>query len=155
MKANLRVSSALLILVLLLSTSLPVAAKSNSAAVFSAIEFVANIETVGVAVSGTSLPSTAQLFYRLSGESGWRAGHAMTRINDGRLIGSLFNLLPATSYEVRVFDGLSEIVGSVSTQAEQLSFTPSVILNVDDNAAPGGDGSVAAPFPAFVAPRFS
>jgi len=68
------------------------------------------------------------------------------RIKDGRLIGSLFNLLPATSYEIFVFDGTSQIKGSVSTQPNQLSFTPTKTLYVDDNAPPGGDGSVILPF---------
>ncbi len=146
MKAMFRAFFALMLAFALSSASLPVTAKSNAAAVFTALDFVANIETVGVAVSGTGLPSTAELFYRPSGETVWRSGHPLTRIGDGRLIGSLFNLLPATSYDVRVFDGLSEIVGSVSTQPDQLSFAPSVILNVDDDALPGGDGSTAAPF---------
>ena len=152
MKVICRVSSALVIIfVLLLSTSLPAAAESsslveNSAAVFTGINFVSNIETIGIAVSGTGLPPTAELSYRRSGESVWRSGHRLMRIDDGRLIGSLFNLSPSTSYEVRVFDGVSEITGSISTQPDQLSFAPSVILHVNDDAPPGGDGSAAGPF---------
>jgi hypothetical protein len=153
MRVICRASSALvMIFVLLLSTSLPAAAQSNSlvensAAVFTGINFVSNIETIGVAVSGAGLPSTAALSYRQSGESLWHTGHPLMRIDDGRLIGSLFNLLPSTSYDVRVFDGSSEITGSVMTQPDQLSFTPSVILHVNDDAPPGGNGSAAAPFP--------
>ncbi len=152
MKVNYRVFCALVtIFVLLSSTCVPAVAKSNSpagnnSAVLTAIDFVANIETIGVAVSGTTLSPTAELSYRQSGESVWHAGHRLMRIDDGRLIGSLFNLSPATSYDVKVSDGTSEINGSVSTQPDQLSFTPSTILNVDNDALPGGDGSVAAPF---------
>ena len=152
MRVNRRISSALvMIFVLLLSTSLPVAAKSssfirNNTVVFTAINFVSNIETIGVAVSGTGLPPTTQLSYRQSGEPLWHPGHPLVRIDDGRLIGSLFNLLPATSYEIKVGDDSSEINASASTQTDELSFTPSVILNVDDNALPGGDGSATAPF---------
>src|SRR5215211_8222511 len=133
-------SSALVIVsILLLSTSLPTAAESKSLmehsnAVFTTINFVSNIETIGVAVSGTGLPSTAQLSYRRSGEALWHSGHGLVRIDDGRLIGSLFNLSPATSYEIKVSDGSSEINGSASTQPDQLSFTPSVILHVNDDA---------------------
>jgi hypothetical protein len=68
------------------------------------------------------------------------------RIKDGRLIGSLFNLLPATTYEIFAFDGTSQIQGAVSTQPDQLVFTPTTTLYVDDDAPPGGDGSVLLPF---------
>jgi hypothetical protein len=152
MRVNRSVSSAFaMIFVLLLSTSQPVAAKpsrliQNNMAVFTAIDFVPNIETIGVAVSGTGLPPTAQLFYRQSNESVWHAGHSLVRIDDGRLIGSLFNLSPATIYDIKVTDISSEINGSATTKPDELSFTPSVILNVDDSALPGGDGSAAAPF---------
>ncbi len=152
MRVICRVSSTLgMIFLLLLSTSLPSAAGSNSlaansAAVFTGINFVSNIETIGVAVSGTGLPPTVELSYRQSSESLWRSGHRLIRIDDGRLIGSLFNLSPSTSYDVRVFDGSSEIIGSINTQPDQLSFTPVVILHVNDDALPGGDGSAAAPF---------
>ena len=152
MRVHRRIFSALImIFVLLLSTSLPVSAKSNSlqensTTAFTGIEFVSNIETIGVAVSGAGLPPTAELSYRQSGEPVWHAGHKLMRIEDGRLLGSLFNLSPATTYDVRVFNGASEINGSVSTQPDGLSFTASLILHVDDNALPGGNGSTAAPF---------
>ena len=152
MRGNPHNSSALaMVFVLLLSTSLPAAAESKSLmeysnAVFTTIDFVSNIETIGVAVSGTELPSTAQLSYRRSDEALWHSGHTLMRIDDGRLIGSLFNLSPATSYDIKVSDVSFEINGSVRTQPDQLSFTPSVILHVNDDALPGGDGSTSAPF---------
>ena len=128
MRSNLHISFALLLVfVLLLSTSLPAAAGSTSFmdysnVAFTTINFVSNIETIGVAVSGIGLPSTAQLSYRRSGEALWHSGHGLVRIDDGRLIGSLFNLSPATSYDIKVSDGSSEIIGSASTQPDQLSF---------------------------------
>jgi len=151
MKVNGRISLVfLVVLVLLLSTSLPVtAAESNLlgySGVFTSINFVPNIETIGVAVSGAGLPSTAGLSYRRTGEIAWQPGHPLMRVDDGRLIGSLFNLSPATSYDIKVSDGLSEIIGSVSTQPDQLAFTPSTILHVNDDAPAGGNGSAAAPF---------
>lgn len=146
MKSVLRAPLTLAIIFITLFTPVPVRAKSNAAAVFNSIEFVANIETIGVAVRGTGLPATAELFYRQSGETEWRTGHPLVRIKDGRLIGSLFSLLPATAYEVMAFDGTSQISGSVTTQPTQLSFTPTKTLYVDDNAPSGGDGSVIAPF---------
>jgi hypothetical protein len=152
MRCNPHVSFALaMVFVLLLSTSLPAAAESKSLmessnAVFTSIDFVSNIETIGVAISGTGLPLTAQLSYRPSGEALWHSGHVLMRIDDGRLIGSLFNLAPATSYDIKVSDGSSEVNGSVPTQSDQLSFIPSVVLHVNDDALPGGDGSPTAPF---------
>ena len=113
---------------------------------FSQISFVANIETAGVTVSGAGLPASAQMAYRRVGETNWQTGHNLVRIKDGRLVGSLFNLAPASSYEVKVTDGTGEIVGSFTTQADELLFTPTNIIYVNDDAAPGGDGSFAAPF---------
>jgi len=105
-----------------------------------------NIETVGVALSGTNLPVRAGLMYRQSGETDWRSGHLLVRIDDGRLIGSLFGLSPATSYDVKALIGSAEITGSVTTQPDELQFTPTTILHVNDDAPAGGDGSAAAPF---------
>lgn len=150
MSVNRRVSSGLVMILILLQAmvvpTVPVKSLTNGTAAFTAISFVPNIETIGIAVSGTGLPQTADLFYRQSGQSVWYTGHPLVRIDDGRLIGSLFNLSAATSYDVRVAIGSSEITGSVSTQPDQLSFIPSVILHVNDDALPGGDGSAAAPF---------
>ena len=151
MSMNRRIFSGLVIaFVLLPFPALPVASASSltqsSAVVFTAINFVPNIETIGVAVSGTGLPQTAELSYRLSGETAWHPGHRLVLIPDGRLIGSLFNLSAATYYDVKVTAGASEITGSVSTQLDQFPFTPSVILYVDDNAPPGGNGAPGAPY---------
>ena len=110
------------------------------------ISFVPNIETAGVVVSGTGLPTTAQLFYRRAGDVNWQPGHALLRIKDGRLIGSLFNLAASTSYEVRVSDGVTEVSGSFTTQADELFFAPTNIIYVNASAQAGGDGSASAPF---------
>ena len=93
----------------------------------SQLSFYPNIETVGVVLSGPVLPKTAQLMYRQSGQTDWREGHPLFCIDDGRLVGSLFWLSAATSYEVKVLSGATEISGSVTTQPNELSFTPSTI----------------------------
>lgn len=124
-------------------------AKRTGIADSSQLKFYPNIETIGITVSGDNLPARAQLMYRQSGETSWRPGHPLVRIDDGRLVGSLFGLLPATSYEIKVLDGVAEMSGSVTTQPDELLFTPSLILHVNDDAPPGGDGSVAAPFQAI------
>jgi len=146
LKSVSRFLRALIAVFILLTASVPVRVQAQGTSVFTSIEFVANIETVGIAVSGTGLPETAELFYRKLGETEWRNGHPLMRIKDGRLIGSLFHLLPETTYEVFAFDGTSQINGSVTTQPEQLSFTPAEILYVDDDAALDGDGSIVRPF---------
>src|SRR5215217_2927916 len=86
LKSVLRLFLTLAITFILLFITVPVRAKSNASAVFNSIQFVANLETIGVAVSGTGLPATAELFYRQSGETEWRRGHPLMRIKDGRLI---------------------------------------------------------------------
>jgi hypothetical protein len=115
-------------------------------AVFSKMDLYANIETIGVVVSGTGLPKTAKLFYRKDGETDWQSGHLLMQIDKGRLIGSLFGLSPATTYNIKVLDGATEISGSVTTQPDELQFTPKAVLFVDDDAASGGDGSKSKPF---------
>ena len=67
---------------------------SVSSAVFTQLDFYANIETIGVVVSGVSLPQRAELKYRQSGEAIWQSGHSLIRVDDGRLVGSLFGLSP-------------------------------------------------------------
>ncbi len=115
-------------------------------AAFSKMDLVANIETVGVVVSGVNLPKTAELMVRQEGETVWHSGHPLMRIDNTRLAGSLFGLSPATTYNIKVLDGTTEISASITTQADELQFTPSTILYVDDDALPGGDGSKSKPF---------
>ena len=110
------------------------------------LNFYPNIETIGLTLSGAALPKTAQLMYRQSGEANWHEGHPLFRIDDGRLVGSLFRLSSATSYDVKVVNGSIEISGSVKTQPDRLEFTPSTIWHVNASAPAGGDGAVNAPF---------
>jgi hypothetical protein len=131
-----------------LSHRIPVSTRPNriSADAISPLSFYPNIETIGVTLSGDNLPQRAELMYRQSGEITWKSGHPLVRIDDGRLVGSLFGLSPATAYEVKVFDGSADVVGSITTQPDEFQFIPSAILHVNDDALPGGDGSVTAPF---------
>ncbi len=110
------------------------------------IEFVANIETAGVYVSGENLPKNASLLYWSSADADWREGHPMIQIDDGRLVGSLFGLRESTKYFVKVTSESSEISGIVITQPEALTFAPQMIIHVNASAPAGGDGSEAAPF---------
>jgi len=76
----------------------------------------------------------------------WKNAHPLLKINDGRLVGSLFGLSPSTTYFIQVSDGINAISGSTTTQPDSLQFTPSAILYVNAKAAAGGNGSAAAPF---------
>ena len=122
------------------------AAPAYSSAAFTQINLYANIETIGVAVSGSNLPKVAELLIRRSGEANWHSGHPLMLIDDGRLVGSAFELSPATSYDIKVLDGATAIIGTVTTQPDQLPFTPALSLYVNASAPLGGNGSAAAPF---------
>ena len=113
---------------------------------FSQMTLYPNIETMGVVVTGVNLPNTASLMYRQSSETAWHTGHPLVRVMDGRLVGSMFGLSPATTYNVQVLNGSMTISGSSTTQVDQLQFTPSHVLYANVNAAPGGDGSSTAPY---------
>ncbi len=106
----------------------------------------ANIETVGVVVNGVDLPQTAELLYRQSGQEDWHTGHPLMRIETGALVGSLFDLFPATTYEVKVRSGANELSASTVTQPLDLQFIPSKILHVNSTALQSGDGSATKPF---------
>ena len=118
----------------------------NDRATFTRLDLYPNIETIGVVVTGVNLPKKADLMYRQSSQTIWHAGHPLVRIDDGRLVGSLFGLSPASSYDIKVLDGTTEITGSITTQPDELQFTPSSVLHVNNAAPSGGDGSAAAPF---------
>ena len=123
---------------------MPVHAETQT--IFTNLDLHANIETVGVIVSGQNLPSSAELMYRQGNDSEWKRGHPLMNIEGKHLVGSLFDLTESTTYEVKVTDGVNEITGSITTQPNQLQFTPTRVLYVDAGAAPGGDGSATAPF---------
>lgn len=110
------------------------------------LDLYANIETIGVVVSGVDLPETAELLVRKSGDVNWLAGHPLVRIDTGNLVGSLFGLSAETSYEVKVLAGANEISATTTTQPDELQFTPSAILHVNASGQADGDGSFTAPF---------
>ena len=132
------------------TASVPTAESTLTAAsgafAFAELSVVSNIETAGIYISGENLPENADLLYRSSAEANWRRGHPMIQIDDGRLVGSLFGLSASTRYFVKVMNSASEISGVVTTQPDELTFTPQTIIHVDDDALIGGDGSAAAPY---------
>ena len=124
----------------------PSGTQKNNKVIFTHLDLYPNIETIGVVVSGIDLPEKADLVYRKDNEKVWHTGYPLMRIDDGRLVGSLFELSPETTYTIKVLSGATEISFSISTQPENLEFTPLAILHVDTNASPGGDGSISTPF---------
>ncbi|MCG2785416.1 MAG: right-handed parallel beta-helix repeat-containing protein [Anaerolineae bacterium] len=119
---------------------------SANATTFNTLNLYPNIETAGIVVSGVNLPGGAQMSYRCGAEGPWLPGHPLMRINDGRLVGSLFGLSPSTDYEIKVTSGVNEISGATRTQPEELVFAPLATLHVNSNAPVGGNGSESAPF---------
>ncbi len=129
------------------TTSAAPAARYASAAAFAQLDLTPNIETIGVVVSGASLPATAQLLFRQSSDPTWHPAHPLMLISDGRLVGSLFGLIPATAYNIKVTDGTTEITGSTTTQPDATSVHAPADYSCEVPAQPpGGDGSAAAPF---------
>src|SRR5260221_7512867 len=120
------ITALIMMTILLSNTGLSARAASNVTAVrsvnfvFTQLNLFPNIETAGVVVSGVNLPKTAQMMYRQSGESAWHTGHPLVRIDDGRLVGSLFGLSALTSYDLRVLDGATEIDDSTTTQTNDI-----------------------------------
>ena len=57
------------VLAVFAGTLFPARSQAKHAAVFAQINLYANIETIGVYVSGSGLPGNAQLFYRQAGAS--------------------------------------------------------------------------------------
>src|SRR6476619_998294 len=78
--------------------------QNQTGAIENQLNLYPNIETMGVVLNGTALPKTAQLMYRQTGETVWQTGHPLVRIDDGRLVGSLFGLAGATAYDVKVIN---------------------------------------------------
>ncbi len=113
---------------------------------FNNIDLTANIETIGVIVDGISLPNSANLSYRISGETSWHNGHELTLIDGNKLAGSLFNLQANTIYEIKVQDMTDQIIGSTTTQPEQLSFSPLQTIYVNAGATSGGNGMINSPY---------
>jgi hypothetical protein len=93
----------LTILSLVLSWSHPRPARAAAS-----IELYGTIKSMGVIVniSPEDDPNgnmTATLNYRLSGDSPYRLGYPLTRVEPTRFVGSLFWLEPGTSYDVHVY----------------------------------------------------
>jgi hypothetical protein len=148
LKALIRQSIGVLILASVLANGAfsPVLAITTGVSTFSKLTLYANIETIGIVVSGSVLPKTATVLYRQDNDAEWHTGHPLVRNDAGQLVGSLFGLSPSITYSVKVNDGSSEIAGSAMTQPNELPFVPSIVLHVDDNAPAGGNGSNASPF---------
>lgn len=121
--------------------------ESRVHAAFSQLSIYANIQTIGLVISGISLPTEATLEYRQAGDEGaWKTGHPLTLIDDGRLVGTIFDLHPATIYDVKISYGTDIITGITTTQVDKLLFIPSNTVHVAATAPSGGDGTAIAPF---------
>lgn len=137
----------ILILAALALAVVAFAEPAGQAAVFTDIELIPNIETIGIVVHGTNLPENAWLWSRKNGNSTQWPGHPLVRIDNSCLAGSLFEHEPGTLYEVIVSDGAGATISAfVTTQPEDFGYQPDATFYVDDDALPGGNGTYDAPF---------
>jgi hypothetical protein len=88
-KKNIHISFVLAMVFMLLATTKTPAVIASSDAVsinnvvtFTKLDLYANIETMGIAVSGVNLPKTAQLMYRKNGDTTWCSGHYLVLMMD-------------------------------------------------------------------------
>ena len=121
------------------------------AATTGAIDLHANVETLGVLLSGAGGAEVAEVYYRRPGAASWWRGHDAVRLPDGRLASSLFFLAPATTYEVMMRAGSVVACGAATTQPLVPEHETTATVHVDAAAAEGGDGSAARPFRAIAA----
>lgn len=131
-----------------------VAVAQTSAALVS-VESYGNFHAGGViaTISGDSDgDASASLEYRREGEPAFRIGHPLVRVTPTRLVGSLFWLAPASSYELRITlsdpDGVSGPpmqTAALDTEGEALPEPSLLTLYV----APGGDDGNAGTDPAL------
>jgi hypothetical protein len=109
------------------------------------IDVVANVHTAGIAISGVA-GTSATVYYRREGETGWWRAVPAIALPDGRLATSAFELSPDTAYELRAEIGSAIACGTFRTQPVDPPRTMARVLWVDAAAAAGGDGSIDAPF---------
>lgn len=94
-----------------------------------------------------NLNATATLEWKGPGDSGFRAGHPLVRIDATHFVGSLFWLQPGASYDVRVTltdaEGVtgSPMTQNFATRAEAAAFVPSRTLYVAPNGSDGNGGT--------------
>lgn len=126
------------------------AVHAQNAATWSTLDTYGNLETAGVTATITGdadRDATATLEWRRTGEPAFRAAHPLVRVDATHLVGSLFNLAPATAYEVRVTladpDGVSGNAvrtAAVSTRADTLVEPTLRTLYVSPSGANGNNG---------------
>lgn len=95
--------------------------------------------------------ANATLEWRAQGDSAYRAGHPLIRVDATHFVGSLFWLDPGATYDVRVSVADADGVGATSTRAttfatraEATAFVPSRTLYVSPSGSDSHDGSSPA-----------
>lgn len=121
---------------------------------FAQLDAYGTLQAGGVvaSVSGdANRNASARLEWRAQGESSFRAGHPLARVDATHFVGSLFRLAPGRSYEVRVTladpDGAGATptrTSSFATRAEAGVFAPSRTLYVAPDGSDANDGGSPA-----------
>lgn len=126
--------------------------------VLESVTVKATFECVGVRVAyrgDDNRNGSVAIRYRQKGSFDWRTGHPLIRIQGHRFVTSLFWLAEDTPYEIELeaADPEGTSIGfrqplEVTTRSSRFPALGRELW-VDAAAAPGGDGTAAAPFPSI------
>ncbi len=136
---------------LLLSAFAASSLHAQDAAMLTAVDTYGTFESGGIVaeISGDANDNAqATLEWQGPGETDFRAAHPLVRVDATHFVGSLFWLQPGETYSVRVT--LSDVDGvtgapsateSLTTRAENPTFTPTRTLYVAPNGSDGSAGT--------------
>jgi hypothetical protein len=110
-----------------------------------ALDLHANVTTIGIVMTPSAAASSATVYYREQGAATWWRAVDAVALPDGRVATSAFDLVPSTTYEVRV-ETSTIACGTIQTLPVDPARTIDRTLYVDASASPGGNGSSGQPF---------
>lgn len=144
------IAAALLTMAALLLAAAPASAQDNSTV--GNLELYPTYHAVGVRLSyagDADRDGLGRIEWRRPGETTWRTGMNMTRINGSRWAGSLLWLDPGTTYEVRGViddpDGGGLVFGTIATRANPITTSSGRTWHVSKTGNDANNGSSGAP----------
>jgi len=133
----------------------PMIAQGGNACIPQGIDLYANYEAISVRIpynGDDNENASTTVEFRQLGQAEWRLAQPLVRISAKRFAGSIFNLTPGASYEVRVQfsdpDGASpgQLSGSVSTRSEQRPTGSGTTKYVAVSGSDGWPGTQQQPY---------